>query len=1200
MTARASRGRRPAAVMRGVVALATLAVLVIGLPLALYKLGGDPLPGHVPSWHHVTTLLMHRDNGSIFLGAVRDVSWIAWALFTAAVITETQAALRGRRAPRLRIGGMQNAASWLVAIAAFAFTGQPAAVLASAPASVAVVSAVRPSPPPVRPAGLLPERPPAQWADRFDDPAAAVPRSIELTADLQASQLTADPQAPQVMSMGFSQMVTVRSGDCLWTIAQRYLGNGDRYPEIVNLNLGHDMGDGHRFTDPSVVWPGWVLQVPTGQAAASSPAAPTHGTTRHGGHVSSDPQFGSPHPAAGASAPAVDTAGVPAATPAAATPPPQAAAAAPSAPAAAPSQAAPAAPSAAATHRPVSTRAAAEVAEVNRIPSVAIFGAGVLAGGASVALARMRRRQRQARRFGRRIPLPASAPVVAAEQRLRAANRAYATAPEWEQVSGAPSVPASYPDRARDLAPLRYEAAPEPGTGLYDVPGGVGGSGLYDGPNGDSGTALYDGGAAHPAEPWYPDRASLLYDGVDAEFGSGLFDGAAMDQQTSQQTSRQTDQQTGIQNDPGAASEPAPGTEPATALRAALSQLGAALIAGRQPIPGIAGVWVHRSGLELLLDSPSSEPPPRPFAVPGGRQGKAWKLELPSPMPPRPGGAGDLLPGLMTAGIAGDGGYVLIDLEYLRVTTVDGPADLADLVLASAAAELTTSQLAGWYDLILAGFPELDPVDGRATSCASLAEALDLLASKAVALRRRLGDAGRSDVRRRRIEEPGDEDWALTLLVSRTAPTSEQLAMLMDLATEPGGIAALVLGGADAPEGHPAPASFRLSPDMSRPDGIVGHLAPLHLDVWPQPLTRSDYQALASLFATAAEPGDVAADQPPYDGSTWPPAPGLVGLEEPPGPEILGDPVPAAGDPVPAANVTVADAVDAPATGRHARQAGQAGQAGQAAPDRPAQPGSDNGAQAPSLRIGVLGTFTVNGAPAALQPAQSQLILALALNGRDGLSNAHLCYLLGADPDHPKPTDSLRQLIVRTRRQLGRAADGREWIEHLGAGQYALHPDASFDWAEFEELSQRGLAGRDVDSLRRALTLIRGKAFTGCYHWWLDVAFTETVRAQIVDAADLLAELELTADDPSAAARAARTGLAGDVAAEQLWRALMRAEHAAGNLAGVREAWSRCLDTMTDIAADGEPHPDTAALYQELIGGERPQPAWVREARGYR
>jgi hypothetical protein len=44
----------------------------------------------------------------------------------------------------------------------------------------------------------------------------------------------------------------------------------------------------------------------------------------------------------------------------------------------------------------------------------------------------------------------------------------------------------------------------------------------------------------------------------------------------------------------------------------------------------------------------------------------------------------------------------------------------------------------------------------------------------------------------------------------------------------------------------------------------------------------------------------------------------------------------------------------------------------------------------------------------------------------------------------------------------------------------------------------------------------------------------------------------------------------------------MRAEHAAGNLAGVAEAWRRCLDAIEDIAPDGEPHPDTAALYRQL------------------
>jgi DNA-binding SARP family transcriptional activator len=1069
---RVARGARSlATLVRGGTALLTLIAAVAGLPVLLYKLGGNPLPQHVPAWNHVTGLLLHRDNGTVFLGAVRDISWIAWAAFTVAVVTEAQAALRGRRAPRLRLFGLQSSASWLVALIALAFGSQPAAVLASAaPTAVVTVSAVRPGPPAAHPAGAS----------------------------------TADPAAPQVMSMGFSQMVTVRSGDCLWSIAQRYLGNGDLYPQIVKLNLGHDMGGGQRFTDPSVIWPGWVLQLPASPAGLSSADSAQPGTAagQHSGHDSGDPHFGHPHPAATtpATAPATDPAA--AGTPAAGADPP--------APAASPAPAHEPAPA----HREASDARPAELAEV---PQFAVFGAGVLVGGVSVALARMRRRQRQARRFGRRIPVPASAPVIAAEQRLRAAERAYSAGPGPEPRYAGGDSRYARPEQRYNGDPERY-AGPEPAS-LFDPGGGV----LYADPDPD---ALF-----------YPDDGALLYDGPAPEPDP--------------------------EPTPDTASRPAPLPQPPTALRAALSGLGAGLVAAGQPIPDITGVCVYRSGLELLLASPSSEPPPEPFGVPGGRQGMAWRLELPRHAPSAPYGpaqAGDLLPGLLTAGIAADGGYVLIDLEHLGVTTVDGPADLADLVLSTAAAELTTSELAGWYDLILAGFPELAAADGRATSCASLPEALDLLASKAVSMRRSMdeltgqGEGDRADIRRLRLMDPGDEDWALTLLVSRTAPTPEQMALLADLASDPGGIAALVPGGAEAPDGHPAPASLRLEPDPARPGGIAGHVAPLHLDVWPQPLTSDDYQALASLFQVAADLNDVAPDEPPYDGSSWPPAPELIGLQEPPPDQ------------------------EPPA----------------AADDEPEPPGTGGPGQEPGLRIGVLGTFTVNGAPAALQPAQSQLILALALNGRDGLSNAQLRYLLGADPDHPKPSDSLRQLIVRTRRQLGRAADGRVWIEHLGAGQYALHPDARFDWADFEELSEHGIASRDLGSLREALTLIRGKPFTGCYHWWLDLAFTETVRAQIVDTAELLAELELRAGDPSASARAARTGLAADVSAEQLWRALMRAEHAAGNLAGVREAWSRCLDAMTDISADGEPHPDTAALYQQLTDGGRAQPAWAR------
>jgi DNA-binding SARP family transcriptional activator len=246
-----------------------------------------------------------------------------------------------------------------------------------------------------------------------------------------------------------------------------------------------------------------------------------------------------------------------------------------------------------------------------------------------------------------------------------------------------------------------------------------------------------------------------------------------------------------------------------------------------------------------------------------------------------------------------------------------------------------------------------------------------------------------------------------------------------------------------------------------------------------------------------------------------------------------------------------------------------------AAPSRDARPG-------PCLRIGLLGVLTVNGQAGALVPAQSQLIVALALH-REGLPNRRLRVLLGADAAHQKPPDSLRQLIARTRRALGRAPDGREWIEHLGHGLYALHPSAQVDWREFENLTAEGIAGSDTARLTRALGMVRGQPFTECYYWWLEPGLTEAVSARIVTAAGTLAELSLTAGDPAAAVRAARIGLSADPSAEQLWRVVMRAEHAAGNLAGVREAMSRCLTVVAEVAADGQPDSATLAVYGQLL-----------------
>ena len=133
--------RRSGAAARGLAATLTLLVLVLGLPLALYRFGGSPLPQRLPSTHQITAGLLHRDTGTVFLAAVRDVSWGAWALFTAAVLTETMALLRGRRAPRLRIGGLQGFAAQLVTLAAMTLSNPVSSVLAAAPAAPVVLAA---------------------------------------------------------------------------------------------------------------------------------------------------------------------------------------------------------------------------------------------------------------------------------------------------------------------------------------------------------------------------------------------------------------------------------------------------------------------------------------------------------------------------------------------------------------------------------------------------------------------------------------------------------------------------------------------------------------------------------------------------------------------------------------------------------------------------------------------------------------------------------------------------------------------------------------------------------------------------------------------------------------------------------------------------------------------------------------------------
>ena len=60
----------------------------------------------------------------------------------------------------------------------------------------------------------------------------------------------------------------VRPGDSLWRIAERELGSGLRWREIYRLNEGRGFSDGRSLSDPYLIYPGWVLELPDGGAGA--------------------------------------------------------------------------------------------------------------------------------------------------------------------------------------------------------------------------------------------------------------------------------------------------------------------------------------------------------------------------------------------------------------------------------------------------------------------------------------------------------------------------------------------------------------------------------------------------------------------------------------------------------------------------------------------------------------------------------------------------------------------------------------------------------------------------------------------------------------------------------------------------------------------------------------------------------------------
>ena len=261
MTPRPGRARRLLCVTAR---LTAAAACLGGLPYALARLAGWPLPRHLSTWSRLSALLASPVSDRDILKIVACVVWLAWVIFALSVIAEVAAAARGRPTPQLPgTRPVQALASALLGTTVLTAIMQ-ASPLAAMPATLTAhaAPAARTQPARSRPAAAAA---PAQ-------PAGARPAATGHAAGSQH-------RTPRV------RIHRVVTGDNLWDIAGRYLGDGERWHEIFALNQGRPQPDGQELTDPDLIEPGWVLRLPpapparpapAGHAQAPRPARPAH------------------------------------------------------------------------------------------------------------------------------------------------------------------------------------------------------------------------------------------------------------------------------------------------------------------------------------------------------------------------------------------------------------------------------------------------------------------------------------------------------------------------------------------------------------------------------------------------------------------------------------------------------------------------------------------------------------------------------------------------------------------------------------------------------------------------------------------------------------------------------------------------------------------------------------------------------------
>lgn len=1215
--------------LRAAAGLALLLALTAGLPALLLKVGHQPgeLTG---GWH----LLTQQDDGSLLLVVLTLIGWAAWAAFTGSAILEILALARGRSVRRVRgLGGLQSLAGFLIgSIVLLAPTAASAATPSPAVAATHLTGTA--SPGPSRSATATVSSDEAKWpthtvtsateapwdlavtylgdGQRWKDIAALNPdvphiaagdqylpkgTVIKLPADARTSApttsaattassapatpspATATPNTPSAPGQdeqktqdtggsndaGQATEHTVQDGENLSRIAQEAYGDPDQWPTVFEANKGEAQPGGHHFTDPDLIFPGQHLKLPHAGTPTTPPGTPAPGDTT-GQHATPPPATDHPAPPKHDTTPPGQAPGADAGKGAETDKPtPPAAAPAPPSPTV-PVQPAPrtAVPAPSADNKPVAPPAAQASSDSDTVlaPAAVWAGAGALAAALVTTLTTRRILQQRRRRPGRRIPMPQGS-AAATEQGLRAAQHPTG----FDLLSTAlRSLALNLAAAGRDLpvitAVVLHEAKVELHLASDTAPmkpftEAAGRQDLWVCPA--SSPDLADDEQLKDADTPYPALVSIGWDGaghlvlIDLEH-IGILNLAGDDD-----VARHVLQAIAVE----LASTPLPGHLEVTTL--------ADTAPGLETAAPERVVRINDTAAATAELTSHTDDQRRALAAVGADSLRAARL--------LDDAAGAWTPHILLAGALPDD----TDHTPLFNALTAEPRTAGAVITAGANTELPAT---AWtlecqgpdHTVALPG--SALPVKLQGLSDAHFADAMELLTLAASD-----HDVPGPDWTRTADDQDDDEP-------ERGAPKrSDDTTGSTDAVGGESGEETAGAVGENAADDDGLPAKYA---ELEQ-DGALQDADPLpdssERGTLPAPTIvpakrqdeddpKSTGPSLAEVLAAENDEDDASETAPHAGEKNRSPRPASG-----PADTALAKASPCATPAAPAVSITLPAPASpsAPAVGA----------------DSPPTPGAADA--------------TTAGYPAAADETGPAVLLLgpISIEGARGRIDSsrrsagiELTAFLALNPgvDHHAIDDALwpgrlvnkqmrNAVISRTRSWLDKDATGNAHlprVQDTGDSRYRLGPGVTCDWTHFQRFARTGLAHHDEDgdlALRRALSLVRGRPFTGIdaqRYAWAEPVIQEMVSA-VVDIAYELSTRRRETGDISGALWAARRGLLAAEESELLHRQIFLAHHAAGDIEALREAAVRLARINEQLLGGVDMEAETAELLRNLL-----------------